>query len=68
MNILDLEKINICFERIICILKKSIISLNTCILVLVCPCQKWTPENVSNASQIIQESFSGAFSVHFRGP
>ena len=40
----------------------------TYILILVCLRQKLSPKNVSNSSQIIQESFIGAFSVHFRGP
>ena len=38
------------------------------ILVLVFPRQKMVAKNVSNSSKIIQESFSRAFSVHFRGP
>ena len=37
----------------------------TYILILVCLRQKLSPKNVSNSSQIIPESFVGAFSVHF---
>ena len=57
---------NICFEWMI--LSKWIFPFWTYILVLVCPRQKWSPKSVSNSSQIIQESFIGAFLVHFRGP
>ena len=39
----------------------------TNILVLVCLRQKWLSPNVSNSSEIIQESLVGPFSVHFRG-
>ena len=58
---------NICFEWTIS-KKMNYFFEYIYILILVCLRQKLSPKNVSNSSQIIQESFIGAFSVHFRGP
>ena len=66
MNILDFKKMNILFEWIFWIFIKWIIFW-TNILVLVCLRQKLLSPNVSNSSEIIQESLVGPFSVHFRG-
>ena len=58
---------NICFEWIFWIFIKWIIFLIN-MLLLVCPRQKCLSPNVPNSSEIIQGSWVGPISVHFRGP
>ena len=60
------KKMNICFEWIFWIFIKWIIFLIN-MLLLVCPRQKCLSPNVPNSSEIIQGSWVGPISVHFRG-